>query len=185
MKKAMPVLACLLALAGPVPAQEPPAAPGPPPPVSIDGKTMPLNDVCARRKFVIDNCVGSLYTPRAVATEEEVLAEPGDRLLRLDITEERIERERLMGAFEEGFMNYAPDVARSPDAKRFLSLFKVDFYRGDRVDLFLGGDGTVKASHNGRDLGSLNSSPLVRGILKSWFARKPGAGKAAEPTPGN
>ena len=164
------MLALLLvppALAGDAaPPSAPPAA-GPP------GPPIPLEDMCVRRKFLVDNCVGSLYTPKPAATEAELLSAPGDKLLRLDITEDRIRRERVMGAFEEGFLTSAPDIARSPDARKFLSLFNVDFYRGDRVDLFLGGNGKVSATYNGRELGTVESSPLVRGILKVWSGRKP------------
>jgi hypothetical protein len=96
-----------------------------------------------------------------------------------------VEKEQILGAFEEGFTNNSPDVGRSPDGKRFLTLFKADFYKGDRIDLFLGGDGTVAASHNGRALGSIKSSPLVRGILKIWFGEKPADEKLKKKMLGN
>jgi hypothetical protein len=147
-------------------------------------RTLSLGDMCVRHKFVVDNCIGSLYTPKPVESEAELLAEPGDKLLRLDIQRDKVEKERIMGLFEEGFSNNAPDIARTPDARRFLTLFKADFYKGDRVDLFLGGDGTVSASHNGRALGTVRSSPLVRGILKTWYGGKPADANPAQQMPG-
>ncbi len=144
-----------------------------PPSLTVNGQSLSLNGAGIRKKFVFDVYVGSLYTPKRVSSEEELFQEPGDKLLRLDILRDKVEKEKIMGAFEEGFMNNAPEIARSPDAKRFLTLFKADFYKGDKVDLFLGGDGTVAASHNGRVLGTLKSSSLVRGILKVWFGGKP------------
>jgi hypothetical protein len=150
-----------------------------PPPAAADGRALSLDGMCVRHKFVVDNCVGSLYTPKPVESEAELLSEPGDKLLRLDILRDKVEKERIMGLFEEGFSNNAPDIARTPDARRFLTLFRADFYKGDKVDLFLGGDGTVSASHNGTALGTIKSAPLVRGILKTWFV-KPAAGASSE-----
>lgn len=153
--------------------------------VTVNGQSLSLNGAGVRRKFVFDVYVGSLYTPKRVSTAEELLSAPGDKLMRLDIVRDKVEKEKILGAFEEGFMNNAPDIARSPDAKRFLTLFKADFYKGDRVELFLGGDGTVAASHNGRALGTLKSSPLARGILKIWVGDKPADEKLKKRMLGN
>jgi hypothetical protein len=184
MKRMLPVvLMSLLAAPGAFAAEAPGAAV--PPPAAVDGKSLPLDAMCVRRKFVVDNCLGTLYTQKPASTPEELFLEPGDKLLRLDILRDKVEKERVMGAFEEGFIRHSPDFATSPDAKRFLSLFRVDFYKGDRVDLLLGGDGTVAASRNGQSLGTITSTPLVRGILKTWFGRKAADGNPEPQLPGN
>lgn len=174
--KTLPALAMLVLLSGPCAFAAGEGQAVVPTPVAADGPALSLDGMCVRHKFVVDNCVGSLYTPKPVEGEAELLAEPGDKLLRLDIQRDKVEKERIMGLFEEGFSTHAPDIARTPDARRFLTLFNVDFYKGDRIDLLLGGDGTVTASHNDRPLGTVRSAPLVRGILKTWFV-KPAAGK--------
>ncbi|HEY3489159.1 MAG TPA: chalcone isomerase family protein [Candidatus Deferrimicrobiaceae bacterium] len=176
MKRTLSVSLLLLALAAPLFAQDNAVRPAPPS-VTINGQSLKLNGTGVRDNSVYDAFAGSLYAPKSSPTPEALIEEPGDKLLRLDILKDKVEKERIMGAFEEGFIKDSPDFATSPDAKRFLSLFKVDFYKGDKVELLLGGDGTVAASHNGKPLGSLKSSLLVRGILKSWFGDKPAAGE--------
>ncbi len=153
--------------------------------VTINGQSLSLNGAGARDNAALDAYVGSLYTPRPVSTPAELFGEPGDKLLRLDILRDKVEKERILGTFEEGFIKDSPDFATSADAKRFLTLFKVDFYKGDKVDLFLGGDGTVSTSHNGRELGKIKSPSLVRGILKTWFGEKPADEKLKKQMLGN
>ena len=172
MKKILSIVLSFLWVASQAIAQDGVGASAPPS-VTVNGQSLLLNGAGAREKSAFDGYAGSLYTPKRVSTEEELFQEPGDKLLRLDILRDKVEKEKIMGVFEEGFSKSAPDIARSPDAKRFLTLFKADFYKGDKVELFLGGDGTVAASHNGLALGTVKSSPLVRGILKSWFSKKP------------
>ena len=64
-------------------------------------------------------------------------------------------------------------MATSPDAKAFLSWFTSDFVAGDTVDVFMGSDGTVSATHNGKVLGTVRNPALARAVLLIWFGEKP------------
>jgi hypothetical protein len=87
-----------------------------------------------------------------------------------------VEKEKIVEAFTEGLANNSPGVARSAEAKAFLSLITADFVAGDTVDIFLSPDGTVAASHNGKALGTVRSPALVQGVLLIWFGEKPADG---------
>lgn len=146
------------------------------PAVTVRGKTLALNGAGVRKKFIIKVYVGSLYTERKVSTPAQLLADPGEKLIRMNFVYKKVEKEKIVEAFAEGLAGNAPAVSRSPEGKAFLSWFTADFVRGDTVDIAVSPDGTVAASHNGRPLGTVRSQDLARGVLLIWFGEKPADG---------
>lgn len=143
------------------------------PTVSVDGETLTLNGHGIRKKFIIKVYVGSLYASRRVSSAEEALSAPGAKLIRMNFLLGKVEKEKIVEAFSEGFAKNAPDVARSAEARAFLSLFTSDFHKGDAVDLLLGAGGTVSVKHNGKVLGSVASASLGKGVLLIYLGPKP------------
>jgi hypothetical protein len=146
------------------------------PTVSSHRKTLTLNGAGIRKRLFFKIYVGSLYTERKVTTAAQLLADPGEKLIRMNFVYKKVEKEKIVDAFAEGLKNNSPDVARSPEAKEFLSTFTDDFVAGDTVDIFLSPDGTVAASHNGKALVTVRSPALARGVLLIWFGEKPADG---------
>jgi len=136
-------------------------------------KTLSLNGAGIRKKFFIKVYVGSLYTERKVTTPAQLLADPGEKLVRMNFVYKKVDKGDIVKAFAEGLENNSPAVARSAEAKAFLSWFTADFVAGDTVDISLAPDGTVAASHNGKALGTVRSPALVQGVLLIWFGDKP------------
>ena len=147
-----------------------------PPTVVLQQKTLSLNGAGIRKKFLFKVYVGSLYTERKVATPAQLLADPGDKLVRMNFVYKKVDKGDIVKAFAEGLENNSPAVARSAEAKAFLSWFTADFVAGDTVDISLSADGTVAASHNGKALGTVRSPALVQGVLLIWFGEKPADG---------
>jgi len=147
-----------------------------PPTVVLQQKTLSLNGAGIRKKFLFKVYVGSLYTERKVATPAQLLADPGDKLVRMNFVYKKVDKGDIVKAFAEGLENNSPAVARSAEAKAFLSWFTADFVAGDTVDISLSADGTVAASHNGKTLGMVRSPALVQGVLLIWFGEKPADG---------
>ena len=108
-----------------------------------------------------------------MTTPAQLLADPGEKLIRMSFVYKKVEKEKIVEAFAEGLANNSPGVARSAEAKAFLSWFTADFVAGDTVDISLSPDGTVAASHNGKALGTVRSPALVQGVLLIWFGEKP------------
>jgi hypothetical protein len=146
------------------------------PAVSVHRKSLTLNGSGIRKKLFIKVYVGSLYTERKVTTPAQLLADPGEKLIRMSFVHKKVEKEKIVEAFTEGLANNSPAVARSAEAKAFLSWFTSDFVAGDTVDISLSPDGTMAASHNGKALGTVRSPALVRGVLLIWFGEKPADG---------
>jgi hypothetical protein len=143
------------------------------PTVSARQKTLTLNGAGVRKKLFVKVYVGSLYTERKVTTPAQLLADPGEKLIRMSFVYKKVEKEKIVEVFAEGLANNSPGVATSAEAKAFLSWFTADFMGGDTVDISLSPDGTVAASHNGKALGTVRSPALVQGVLLIWFGEKP------------
>ena len=146
------------------------------PTVSIHQKTLTLNGAGIRKKLFVKVYVGSLYTERRVTTPAQLLADPGEKLLRMNFVYKKVDKGDIVKTFAEGLENNSPGVARSAEAKAFLSWFTADFVAGDTVDISLSPDGTVTATHNGKALGTVRSPALVQGVLLIWFGEKPADG---------
>jgi hypothetical protein len=147
------------------------------PTVAVRQKTLTLNGAGVRKKYLtVKVYVGALYTERKVSTPAQLLADPGEKLLRMKFVYKKVEKKVIVEAFAEGLENNSPEAARSAEAKAFLSWFAADFVAGDTVDIFLSPDGTVTATHNGNALGSVRSPALAKGVLLIWFGEKPADG---------
>lgn len=141
--------------------------------VTVNSQQLKLNGYGIRKKFFIKVYIGSLYASRQLDTAQEALRDNGNKLIRMNFLHSKVEKEKIIEAFSEGLTNNSPDLAGSAEAKKFLSLFTADFNRGDVVDLTLGGDGMVSVSHNGKQLGTVSSAKLGRGVLAIYLGDKP------------
>jgi hypothetical protein len=143
------------------------------PTVSVGQKTLTLNGAGIRKKLFIKVYVGSLYTERKVTSTAQLVADPGEKLVRMNFVYSKVEKEKIIETFAEGLANNSPAVAQSAEAKAFLSWFTADFVKGDTVDVSLAADGTVSATHNGKALGTVRNIPFARAVLLIWFGEKP------------
>lgn len=146
------------------------------PTVSVHQRTLTLNGAGIRKKLFVKVYVGSLYTERKVTTPAQLVADPGEKLVRMSFVYKKVEKEKIVEAFTEGLTNNSPIARWSADAKAFLSWFKSDFVAGDTVDIFISPDGTVSATHNGKVLGTFRNPDVARAVLLIWFGEKPADG---------
>ena len=144
------------------------------PTVTVRQKTLLLNGAGVRKSYVVVKVyVGALYTERKVTTPAQLLADPGEKLIRMTFVYKKVEKEKIVEAFAEGLSNNSPIVRWSANAKAFLSWFTSDFMAGDTVDISLSPDGTVSAEHNGKVLGTMRDPSVAQAVLLIWFGEKP------------
>ena len=141
--------------------------------VTVQGTQLQLNGSGIRKKFFVKVYVGSLYSARHFSSGAEALRDTGAKLIRMNFLHSKVEKEKIIEAFNEGIANNSPELIGSPEAHKFLSLFTADFHRGDVVNLTLSADGSVSASHNGTLLGSVPSPRLARAVLAIYLGDKP------------
>lgn len=143
------------------------------PTVTVKNHPLKLNGSGIRKKLFVKVYVGSLYSGKRLTSAAEALRDSGDKLIRMNFLHSKVEKEKIIEAFNEGIANNSRELAGSAEAKKFLALFTADFHRGDVVDLVLGADGSVSVSHNGRQLGTVASTKLARGVLAIYLGEKP------------
>jgi hypothetical protein len=144
------------------------------PTVSAGQKTLSLNGAGIRKAYTfVKVYVGALYTEKKSLSTDELLKDPGDKLVRMIFVMKKVEKEKIVDAFSEGFSKNSPAVAGTADAKAFLSWFTADFVAGDTVDISLAADGTVSATQNGKTLGTMRNPALARAVLLNWVGEKP------------
>jgi hypothetical protein len=171
MKRWLPLACCLLLLGGNAFALKvydidlPETA-------TVSGQLLQLNGYGLRKKIFFKVYLGSLYTGQPATTTEQVLEQPGAKLVRMDFIYSKVEREKITNAFADGFENNSPELAGQPSVKQFLALFNADFKAGDRVDLEITTSG-VSARHNTRELGTIESPELARGVLLIYLGKEP------------
>ena len=141
--------------------------------VTVNGQQLKLNGSGLRKKFFVKVYIGSLYSARQLSTAAAALSDGGDKLIRMNFLHSKVEKEKILEAFSEGFANNSPDMVGAPELKKFLALFTADFVKGDVVDLALSADGSVTASHNGRVLGTVPSAKLAKAVLAIYLGEKP------------
>jgi hypothetical protein len=141
--------------------------------VTINSQQLKLNGFGIRKKFFVKVYIGSLYAAKSLPSATAALNDNGDKLIRMNFLHSKVEKEKIIEAFSDGFANNSPDLIGSPEVKKFLTLFTADFIRGDIVDLTLGADGTVSASHNKKSLGTIPSTKLARAVLAIYLGDKP------------
>jgi hypothetical protein len=143
------------------------------PAVTVNGQSLKLNGYGVRKKLFVKVYIGSLYSAKRFQSASEALNDNGDKLIRMNFLHSKVDKEKIIDAFKEGFANNSPDLAASAEVKKFLSLFTADFIRSDVVDLTLRADGSVSASHNNKQLGTIASPKLGRGVLAIYLGDKP------------
>jgi len=141
--------------------------------VTVHGQQLKLNGYGIRKKFFVKVYIGSLYASKHLASAAEAYGDTGSKLIRMNFLHSKVAKEKIIEAFNEGFTNNSPDLAGSAEVKKFLGLFTADFIHGDVVDLAIGADGSVSASHNGRHLGTVTSPKLGRAVLAIYLGEKP------------
>lgn len=143
------------------------------PAVTVNGQSLKLNGYGLRKKLFVKVYIGSLYSGKRLQGAAEAFNDSSDKLIRMNFLHSKVDKEKIIEAFKEGFANNSPELTASAEVKKFLALFTADFSRGDVVDLTLRADGSVSASHNGKLLGTVASARLAKGVLAIYLGDKP------------
>lgn len=141
--------------------------------VEISGQQLQLNGYGIRKKYFFKIYVGSLYTAQKATTTAQVVDARGGKLLRMNFLYSKIEKEKIVGGFAEGIKKNSPELVDDPAVIKFLGLFDADFIEGNQVDLAISADNQVSASHNGRNLGTIQSAKLAKAILLIYLGNEP------------
>ncbi|NCO50581.1 MAG: hypothetical protein GW875_00595 [Deltaproteobacteria bacterium] len=141
--------------------------------VEIGGEQLQLNGYGLRKKYFFKIYVGSLYTAQKATSTAQVVEGTGPKLLRMDFLYSKVEKDKIVGGFAEGIKKNTPALVDDPAIVEFLKLFDRDFVAKDQVDLAITANNQVQVSHNGRQLGTIESANLARAVLLIYLGNDP------------
>ena len=140
-----------------------------------DGTELVLNGAGLRTKFFFKIYAGALYLRRPLHEAPAVLADPGPKRVLLHFIHEKVERRKLVDAWEDGFRANLDEAAYAALARRlarFNALFP-DLHRGETVRLdYLPGQGT-QVWINERLAGTIPGADFHRALLAVWLGESP------------
>lgn len=143
--------------------------------VELGGETLAFNGAGLRSKFFIDVYVGGLYLPRATTNAASALSQAGPKRVRLHILYSEIGREKLVGAWNDGFEANLSDAERrtlADEIERFNGLFEGVVAGNDiRLD-YLPGEGTA-VFINGAKRGVVPGEAFHRAWLRIFIGESP------------
>jgi hypothetical protein len=161
-----------LALALPVSAREL-AGVTMPDTITVGEKTLKLNGMGVRKKFIVKVYVAGLYLEAPSKDAAVVLATDASRLIRMQYTH-NVEKDKITEAFKEGFQNNAPEFAAKQKAAIDRMIAAVpDLKDGQTMSFtYVPGKGTT-LSHDGKDLFSAEGKGFADAVFSLWLGPKP------------
>lgn len=141
--------------------------------LSVDGRTLALNGLGVRSKFIVKVYVGALWLPSSSTDPTSVINEEGAKRVELRFLHSKVSAGQLREAWEDGFRDNAPGLASGERWNRFLSWFDQDVARGDTVTFtWLPGKGT-DVTVRGNPRGTIEGADFMKGLFSVWFGEKP------------
>jgi len=143
---------------------------------TLAGKTLPLNGAGLRSKLFIKVYVGALYLEQRSSDPAAILA--ADQAWLVSMTFKRnVEKEKIIGAFKEGFENNSRAGLASllPGLATFEAALK-DLKEGDvMVITYVPGAGATLVAPGGAAV-TVEGKPFADALLRNWIGEKPADG---------
>lgn len=144
--------------------------------MDVNGKSLVLNGMGLRSKFVIKVYVGGLYLPQKEKSAQKILAADAPRSMVLSFIYD-VSKDQMCEAWEEGLEANVPN-ASSEVKKNFNTLcsWMDGVGKGQKLVMtYLPGEGT-RVEVAGKTKGTLPGKPTADAILSTWLGPKPGPG---------
>ncbi|HEX5759638.1 MAG TPA: chalcone isomerase family protein [Thermoanaerobaculia bacterium] len=145
--------------------------------VDVDGKSLALNGMGLRKKFVIKVYVGGLYLPQKERSASKVLSGDGPYRMVMHFLYD-VGKEQMCEAWQEGLEANTPK-APAEVKKNFQTLcaWMDGVGKGHRLVLtYLPGEGT-RVEVAGKTKGTLPGAATADAILATWLGPEPGPGE--------
>lgn len=144
--------------------------------VDVNGKSLVLNGMGLRKKFVIKVYVGGLYLPQKEKSAAQVLGADAPRRMVLHFIYD-VSKDQMCEAWNEGLEANAPNA--SPEVKKNFSTlcsWMDGVGKGQKLVLtYLPGEGT-QVEVGGKAKGTLPGKPTADAILSTWIGNDPAPG---------
>lgn len=143
--------------------------------LSVNSKQLQLNGYGIRHySFLgIKIYIGALYTQEKVHSTEQLLSSKQDKAIVMYFLYPNVSKDKIVGAFKEGFRDNFPQILGKNEEKNFIDLFKHGVKKGDYLEIALLENGNTQVYENGSLIGQIQSPELQKAIIMVYFGPKP------------
>ncbi len=143
--------------------------------ITIDSKQLQLNGYGIRHySFLgIKIYVGALYTQTKVNTTQQLLSSKQNKAIAMYFLYPNVSKDKIVGAFKDGFKDNYPSILNTNEEKRFLSFFTHGVKKGDSIKLVLLENGLTQIYENDSLIGQIESPELQKAIIMVYFGPNP------------
>ncbi len=141
--------------------------------IQAAGKTLVLNGLGLRTKFMVKVYVAGLYLEQKSSDPAAILKSDAPKRLVMSFVR-GVSKKQMADAFEESFTDNTPDAAKTmkADIDRLLGALE-DLNKGDEMTFTeVPGTGTVM-SLKGHDKLTIAGQPFARMLFSVWLGPKP------------
>lgn len=144
--------------------------------VSAEGKTLKLNGVGIRKKFIIKVYVGALYLENLSTNAGEIIK--GDQVKQVRMTFLRtVEKDKILGAYKEGFeKNSGGKMAQLQPGLDKLAAGIADMNKGgEMIVTYVPGKGTMVSQSSGAQV-MVEGKEFADALFRNWLGSEPADG---------
>lgn len=144
--------------------------------IEVDGTTLLLNGAGIRKKFFFKVYIGELYLEEKTTDPEKVVALDGKKRVVMHFLYEKVEKEKLIDAWNEGFKANSDGETLKNLQQRidsFNAFFNEEVVSGDTVVLDYSPENGTKVIIKGMEKGSISGKDFFDALLRIWIGKKP------------
>jgi hypothetical protein len=149
--------------------------------VTVAGRTLVLNGLGLRKKFVVKVYVAGLYLPERSSDAEAILAADEPRHMVLEFLR-GVSNDQMCGAFYDGLEDNTPDHSEALKAQfdEACAMMPEKIEKGDQlVFTYVPGTGTTIAV-KGEARGTIPGKEFADALFRAWLGPKPGPGEGTK-----
>ncbi|MCC7343352.1 MAG: chalcone isomerase family protein [Deltaproteobacteria bacterium] len=141
--------------------------------MQVGGKSLVLNGMGVRKKFVVKVYVAGLYLPSKMNSSEKVLAGDTERGLDMHFLHD-VEKAKMCKAWYDGLKNNSPAKEAALKAQfDTLCSYMSDMAEGDKMTFtYVPGQGTT-VSVRGKEKGTIAGKDFADAMFSCWIGPNP------------
>lgn len=145
--------------------------------VEVEGRTLHLNGMALRKKFIVKVYVGGLYLSSPSSSPDEVLAADAPRQMVMHFISGHGTKSKMCGAWNDGLEDNTPG-ASAELKQQFADLcgMMVDIKNGESLVLTYLPETGTKIEIGGTERGVVAGKEFADAVLRCWIGPKPGPG---------
>ena len=142
--------------------------------ITVAGKTLALNGMGVRSKFIIKVYVGGLYVEQKSGDPNAILASDSVKRLLLHFIYSEVSKEQMAEAWAEGFTNNLPDKGKGLKAQidQFVGAAEAMKKNEQMMVTYVPGTGTT-LTLRGKDKLTIAGADFGRAVFGIWLGPKP------------